>query len=208
MDILNIADSPTLVARCRKTGEIADVTGNYLGTLDQRYATLSAYQWHFIDRWKVDGPGIDRDVFRAQPPIAHVSAISFGAEFGDVYIYTAEVLDIAGNATTFTLNRLVEENYPHQDICYLFFSRTIQSVTIKYQARGTSPRTPRLAVFAGVAREEEYLKQAQWYLRAARRELDAAVRNPETAGPSIAQAAQNFRQAANRVIRFRVKRPF
>jgi hypothetical protein len=208
VDILTITDTGTLVARCQKVREIIEVTSNYLNQLDQRYSTLSSYDWHFIDREKVDGPGIDRDEFRAQPLISKASAISFAADFGDVYIYSVAVLDASGNATTFTINRLIEENYPHQVVCYLFFPKTIQSVAATYQARGDSSRTPRLAIFAGVAREEEYLKQALWFLRYVRREMDVAIQNPEAAAPHVGNAGQNLRNAASRLIRFRVKRIF
>jgi hypothetical protein len=206
VDILMINDPATLAARCQKVAEIIDVTSNYLTLLDQRSSRLSSYDWHFVDREKVDGPGIDRDVYRAQPPIAKVSAISFAADFGDVYIYSVEVLNAAGATTTFTLNRLIEENMPHQEICWLFFPKTIQSVTLRYEARGNGKRTPRLAVFAGVAREDEYLKQALWYLRYSHREVETALQAPATAAPHVGEAAQNLRWAATRLIRFRVKK--
>lgn len=205
IDILAINDAPTIVARCQKVSEIIEVTSHCLTTLDQRHSTLAAYEWHFVDREKVDGPGIDRDVFQMQPPVPRVSAISFSADFGNVYIYSVGVLDASGQTTTFTLNRLIEENYPHQGICHLFFPRTVQSITILYQPRGGSSRTPRLAVFAGAAREEEYLKQALWYLRYARRETEAAIQNPESAAPHLEAASENLRRAASRLIRYRVK---
>jgi len=206
VDILNITDTPTLVARCRKVGEMIEATSNYLNVRDQRHSASSAYTWHFIDSQKVDGPGIDRDEFHAQPVISKVSAISFAAEFGNVYVHSVEVFDASGKATAFTLDRLIEENYPRYTICYLFFPTVVQKVVMHYQARGGSVRTPRLAVFAGVARQEEYLKQALWYLSCARREADLAARNPESAAPHVEAACQNLRHAAGRLVRFQVKR--
>jgi len=185
-----------------------DVTSSYLTVLDQRRSNLASYEWHFIDREKVSGPGIDSDAFRAHPVIHNVSAISFAADFGDIYIYSVEVLNAANQTTTFTLNRLVEEGYPHQEVCYLFFPTTIRAVTVKAQERGESKRTPRLAVFAGVARQEEYLKQALWYLRYARRETDLATDDPQAAAQHLDAAAQNLRLAVQRLIRLRVKEKY
>ena len=205
VDILTLNDTPTLVSRCRKAIEVIDVTSNYLTVLDKRNSHLASYEWHFIDREKVDGPGIDSDVFLAQPVLPNVSAISFAAELGDVYIYSVEVLDAANRVTTFTLDRLIEERYPHEEICYLFFPTTIRSVTLKYQPRSDISRTPRLTVFAGIARQEEYLKQSLWYLRCARLEADLAIRHATAPAAHLDAACQNLRLAAKRVVRFRVK---
>jgi len=208
VDILAFNDTPTLVGRCQKAIEIMDVTSNYLTVLDRRNSHLASYEWHFIDREKVDRPGIDSDVFRAQPVLPNVSAISFAAELGDAFIYSVEVLDAANRGTTFTLARLIEERFPHEEICYLFFPTTLRSVTVKYEARGDVSRTPRLTVFAGIARQEEFLKQALWYLRCARLEADLAMRGPTAPAPHLDAACQNLRLAAKRVVRFRVKEGF
>jgi cysteinyl-tRNA synthetase len=103
------------------------------------------------------------------------------------------------------IDRLIEERYPHEEICYLFFPTTIRSVTLKYQPRSDISRTPRLTVFAGIARQEEYLKQSLWYLRCARLEADLAIRHATAPAAHLDAACQNLRLAAKRVVRFRVK---
>ncbi len=204
VDILSMKDPATLVARCQKACEIMDAVSAYLNVLDRRHSSLASYQWHLVDSEKVDGPGVDRDIFLARPVIHNVSAISFAASFGDVLIHSVEVQDANGQTTTFTLKRLVEEKYPHEQICYLFFPTAVRSVAIQYEAKTRTTRTPRLAVFAGIALEEEYLKQALWYLRYARREaIQAALLSPNT-DAHLHAACQNLRLAAQRLIRFRI----
>ncbi|KPL11828.1 hypothetical protein AMJ85_02815 [candidate division BRC1 bacterium SM23_51] len=207
IDILTINDAPTLAARCRRVTEIIGSVSNYIAVLDQRYSTLASYKWHFIDRQKVE-PGVDEDTFDARPVIPNVSAISFAADYGDVYLYWVCVHGAKGNATTFTLSRLVERDYPHRQICYLFFPTAIQKVVIKYEGRPRGPRDPRLTVFAGVAREQEYLKQTLWYLRYAHREAQQAVEKRPESSRHLEAACQNLRQAAARLIRFRTKRSY
>lgn len=207
IDVLAKSDAPTLAARCQRVGEIIGAVSRYLTVLDQRHSTLASYKWHFIDRESV-GSGIERGVFRAQPVIPNVSAISFAADDGDVRLYSVVVYDAAGHATTFTLNRLVEHNYPHEEICYLFFPTTIQSVVTRCEAQQGRSRAPRLTVFAGVAREQEYLKQALWYLRYARRGIQRAAGERTTPSPHLEAARKNLRLAATRLIRFRMKRRY
>ncbi|MCX8037447.1 MAG: hypothetical protein N3D11_10475 [Candidatus Sumerlaeia bacterium] len=205
LDILSMKDPATLIARCQKACEIMDAVSAYLNVLDRRHSSLASYQWHLVDSEKVDGPGVDRDIFLARPVIHNVSAISFAASFGDVLIHSVEVQDASGQTTTFTLKRLVEEKYPHEQICYLFFPTAVRSVAIQYEAKTQTTRTPRLAVFAGIALEEEYLKQALWYLRYARREASQAARLTPNTDAHLQAACQNLRLAAQRLIRFRIQ---
>jgi len=207
-DILRIKDETTLPARCRKVCEIIRVTNTYLTQLDQRHSTLASYKWHFIDREKVGTPGIDVDTFTARPPIPNVSAISFAADYGDVYIYTVSVYNDKGKPTTFTINSLVQQNYPHEEICYLVFPTTVERIVIKYEARRYRSRTPRVTILAGVAREQEYLKQTITYLRYASREAEMAVRDRARSQRHIAAACENLRRAASRLIRFQMKQKY
>lgn len=204
-DILAIQDPSTLVARCRKVSDIIMATTHYLKKLDQRHSTLDSYKWYFIDREKVEPDRVETDVFRARPVIPNVSAVSFSADYGDVYLYEVVVHDVKGNPTTFPLRHEVEQNYPHEEICYLYFPTTLERVILKYEVKRYRSRVPRVTVFAGVAREQEYLKQALYYLHRARRETDQAMRNPAAAAPHIEAAREYLNRAAERLIRFRAK---
>jgi len=197
-------DEPTFISRCRKVREIIGVVVSYLTALDQRNLTLDSYTWHFVSREKVSGPGIDSDVFVARPIIPNVSAISFVADLGDVFIHSVFVEDSRGELTTFTLNRRVAEKHPRREICYLFFPKTIRSISMEYRSQGQGASEPYLAVFAGVARREEYLKQACWYARHADRGIESALGNPTAAAPYLEAACGNLRLAATRVIGFRM----
>jgi hypothetical protein len=203
-DVLLFNDPATSAARCTKAMEIIAAVDRYLTVLDQRHSTLDSYKWYFIDREKV-GPGIDNDPFVAKPPIPNVSAISFAVDYGDVYMYTVSVIDTDDNATTFPIHRMIEESYPHEEICYLFFPTTVKQVDVKYGVRRRRSRDPRLTVFAGVAREEEYLKQVRWYLRYANRELQLAIRNARDSRAHIERANDYLRKGTRRLILYRMK---
>jgi hypothetical protein len=207
IDILRIRDAATSAARCRKVIQIIGSVSDYLTLLDRRTSSLSSYKWYFIDREKVD-PGMDTDEYIAQPPIAKVSAISFAADYADVVVYWAVVQDGQGNATTFPLQRVVEPNYPQRVVCYLFFPTAVKKVTLRYRPRVAGTRDPHLTVFAGVAREPEYLKQALWYLRSARAEASQATRDASGSSPHLALAAQNLRSAAKCVTDFQRTRRY
>lgn len=207
-DVLRFNDPATSAARCGKAKEIIKAVDRYLIHLDQLHSTLDSYRWYFIDREAIRD-GIREETFLVRPPVPNVSAISFAANDGDIYLYSASVLDEKNSATTFPIQRVIEENYPQEEICYLFFPTTVHSVTIKCGVRRRKSRAPRLTVFAGVAREEEFLKQTRWYLRYALRDLqNAAELDRARSRFHVESARENLSHARERLLLFRKKQKY
>jgi hypothetical protein len=205
--ILTINDPSTHASRCHKVREILGKSVTYLTLLDQRHSTLASYKWHFIDEEKVE-LGVETDEFEVKPVIARVSAISFAARYGDVFIYSAVVYDDKGTSSVFKINRPVEHKFPREEICYLVFPTTLKKVVVRYQKRRERSRKPRLSLYAGVAGEEEYLKQALGHLRDARHRAGLAASDRKRASQHIEAACKDLRRAAERIRRFRQKQKY
>lgn len=162
-----LESAPKPVAKLR-TADVARVLREvvaYLKIMDERHSSLADYEWIFIEQKKVSGSTIDQDKFD-DIAVHDVSAISFHAEFGDVLLHSVTIRDDRGAvAGEYHLDPplVLRSDVPRREVFHLYFPIRLEEVIVRFQV--AAPRTnPRVNVYAGIASNREYLKQAQYYL--------------------------------------------
>lgn len=157
--------------RREKAIEVLDLISDYIKMIDDRHSLLPYYTWYEIGEKRVSLGGVDEDSYDVNPAMKNVSAVSFVALRGDVFIHYIKVIDEEGNETRFKVNRWIRLHWPRKDVCFLYFPTDLTKIVIAYSAREDSTVNPKLVVYAGVTTVPEHGKASLYYLTRARQIL-------------------------------------
>ncbi len=170
----------------------------YLRIVDERQSSLAHYRWIFIEQEKVDGSPLDEDTFD-DGSIDDVSAVALDALGGDVLVCYVAIRDDDGEILAdYSLDPpvLLRAGLPRREVFHLYFPSRIEKVVVRY-GEVNPAENARVNVYAGITREREYLKQAQFYLRRAKEALDQM---------DLQTAENMLASAVRRIERFQRKR--
>lgn len=179
-NMLNPADKQFLPMRREKAIEVLDVIVDYIKQVDDRHSLLPYYRWYTVGEKRVSVGVLDEDNYELDPIHYGVSALSFVALRGDVYVQNISVIDKSNSETRFNVNRWVRVDFPRKEVCYLYFPTDIRKIIIRYTGEQGLPEMPKLQVFSGVTNIPEHGKAALYYLSRARQLLASNAEFPET----------------------------
>jgi hypothetical protein len=148
---------------------LVDFLLDYLKLTDRKHSNLGNYTWYYIGDKRVSISNMDRDVFYVTPALPNVSAISFRAIEGDVWIEKIEVLDMDDTRYSFVVQRKILDELPRKEVCYLPLPITVKEIVTEYS--GSKKQNPRLRMYGGVSREPEHMKAVIHYLREAHQRI-------------------------------------
>jgi len=164
---------------------------------DDRVSSLLYYRWYNLGQHKVSDDDIEEDIYKPQPPIRNVSALSFEATGADVFVHHMKVVDIQNNAIRFNINKWIIDGLPHKEVCYLYFPTTIKSIILDHSTKKKAKA--HLKVFAGITDRTEYGKAALYYLTRGRKAVES---------DSFADAVTELKSARNTLIQFNRQQRF
>ncbi len=170
-NLLDPDDPDFLEVRREKATEVIDLIIDYVKMTDDRHSLLPFYEWRPIGEKRVSLGGIDEDTYDVSPVHRDISALSFVARRGDVYIHNITVIDEEDKETKFKVERWIRIGVPRKEVCFLYFPTNIDSIVINYSSRKNARENPHLQVFIGKTNVPEYGKAALYYLSRARRML-------------------------------------
>jgi hypothetical protein len=177
--------------RKEKSLQLMNLIIDHVKLTDDRASSLLFYRWYYIGRNRVVGDHIQEEIFKPQPILKNVTAISFEAEREDVHIHYMKVIDLDDTATNFKIDKWILKNVPRKEVCFLYFPTTIKQILLDYSTR--TETWARIRVYAGVTDRPEFGKAALYYLASARKEIE---------GGSFDKAKTNLLKAKELLIRF------
>jgi len=175
----------------------------YIRIVDGRNSTLADYTWILVGTERVAADvEVDSDEFEpAEPPLRAINAVSFQAERGDVWLFRVRVIGEDNIVTDFRLDppaRLMAA-LPRREVFHLYFPTDLKRVEAHYGAvdRARAARnSPRVSLYAGQTRRREYLKESQYFLRMALRQLPEG--DLDVCRDSLERAAKRIRHFERR----------
>lgn len=156
--------------RKEKSLQLMNLIIDHVKLTDDRASSLLFYRWYYIGRNRVEGDQIQEKIFKPQPIMKNVTAISFEAEKEDVHIHYMKVIDLDNTTTNFKIDKWILKNVPRKEVCFLYFPTTIKQILLDYSTR--SETSARIRVYAGVTNRPEFGKAALYYLTTARKEIE------------------------------------
>jgi hypothetical protein len=177
--------------RREKATTLIKLVRNHVKLTDDRSSSLLFYRWYYLGRHKVKDETIEEDIFKVEPPVKNVSAISFEAKYADVKIHYMKVIAVDGKETDFKINKWITAGLPRQELCFFYFPTTIKKVILDYSTRPDS--RARLRLYAGVTDTPEYCKAALYYLTEAQKDLERS---------SFTPSIKNLEKARTQLIHF------
>jgi hypothetical protein len=144
----------------------------YIRLIDDAHPTLPFYQWHYIDRAKVNDIRVDTDVFTPLRPIRNVAAVALRVSHGDVRVHKVRVSGVDGPAFEFNLEKTIPADLPRREFCLLGREIDLEAVEITYKGlTRKEAKAPRLILEAGVSSVPEYARHSIYELSLARNDL-------------------------------------
>ncbi|MBN1901365.1 hypothetical protein JW926_08600 [Candidatus Sumerlaeota bacterium] len=177
--------------RKEKSLQLMNLVIDHVKLKDDRASSLLFYRWYYIGRNRVIGDQIQEKIFKPQPILKNVTAISFEAEREDVHIHFMKVTDLEDAATSFKIDKWILKNVPRKEVCFLYFPTTIKQILLDYSTK--TDAWGRISVYAGVTDRPEFGKAALYYLTTARKEIE---------GGSFEKAKMNLQKAKEQLIKF------
>jgi hypothetical protein len=177
--------------RKEKSLQLMNLILDYVKLTDDRASSLLFYRWYYIGRNRVVGDQIQEEIFKPQPILKNVMAISFEADKEDVHIHYMKVIDLEDTTTNFKIDKWILKNVPRKEVCFLYFPTTIKQILLDYSTK--SDTWARIRVYAGVTDRPEYGKAALYYLTIAGREIDTGF---------FDKAKTNLQKAKELLIKF------
>lgn len=196
--LLDPEDKKFIEPRREKAIEALGIIIDYIKFIDDRHSSLPYYKWYKIGENEVSLGGIDEDTFKVRPPLKNVSAISFVALYGDVFVHNIRVLDENRSETKFNVNRWIKLNFPRKEVCFLYFPTNVERIIITYSARKEAVLPPKLIIYGGITSLPEYGKAALYYLTRAQQALKNNV--------PFHQITDDLQKAIHFLIRFKNSR--
>ncbi|GAB4319089.1 MAG: hypothetical protein Kow0059_12830 [Candidatus Sumerlaeia bacterium] len=168
-----------------ETGRVFEYLEDYVRLTDRKHSALSNYTWNYLGENRVALGVVDRDSFYVTPALRNVSAISFTAAGGNVWVDRIVVVDVSDRQATIPVRRRILAGLPRKEIVFLNLPMTVKEVVVFYSAEPDDQ--PRVRLFGGVSRRPEDLKAALHYLGATRQAIAEGRREDALQAAEAAQ---------------------
>lgn len=179
---------------------MAETTANYLSFRDDLHTSLVHYNWSELGKgWVQNDPGrADSDMFKFDPPIRSISALSLDTMGGDVWLHRLEIWDEKDSKRQeFDYReapKLLRADLPRRDVFHLWRRTTISRVRVEY-SRANPPEggiRAGVVLYGGATRTNrpEHVKTAIWFLHEAVASID--TKDWAAARYKIAEATENI----------------